>query len=535
MGEHSFINRRSFLIAGAAMAGGLLAGCTPSAHSDDAATAGATSNAPDSWDYETDVVVVGGGGMGMAAATEARAGGASVVLLEKTGKLGGDAMLSDGVVLGSGSKSDIAKGINVTVEQVVDEGVLWFPACDPARNRWIIEQGGATLDWLEEQGVVFDNPDDLMAPVVGTYSNLPIFHQVSGGGSGYQAIADNLGASDVEIMVNTPATGLYVNDAGEVIGVKAKGSGKDISIKAGKAVVLASGGYFGNQALMASFDYRYGGFKATGLQTNTGDGLIMAMQQGALAIRTSGEILEGYGPDGMFNYIQGIAPYGLTIDPVLDAGGIVVNSEGKRFTSESDGANITVNISMELADSEAEAVYVVSSLNDAVQAIIDIPATAVAKASGAQTGDGASSVGESKGKFTVYRADSIEELAELMGVDASGLHSEIEHYNEMVNEGADSDFGRDQSELHEIGGIYTGIAIWVTQTFSSGGLKINDNCEVLRIAPVSDVGTAYESIPRLYAGGDMVPYDCHGGYGVSKTFSCGRVAGSLAASLEPWG
>ena len=85
------------------MAGGLLAGCTPSAHSDDAATAGATSNAPDSWDYETDVVVVGGGGMGMAAATEARAGGASVVLLEKTGKLGGDAM-SDGVVLGSGSK-----------------------------------------------------------------------------------------------------------------------------------------------------------------------------------------------------------------------------------------------------------------------------------------------------------------------------------------------------------------------------------------------------------------------------------------------
>jgi flavin-dependent dehydrogenase len=36
-----------------------------------------------------DVVIVGGGGSGLAAAIEARAAGASVILLEKNAKLGG--------------------------------------------------------------------------------------------------------------------------------------------------------------------------------------------------------------------------------------------------------------------------------------------------------------------------------------------------------------------------------------------------------------------------------------------------------------
>lgn len=531
------MNRRSFLgvsaIALAAVSAGA-AGCSPSSsQTSNASSSSIPGNMPESWDYEADVVVVGGGAMGMAAATEALAGGASVILLEKTSRLGGDGMLSDGVVLGSGSKSDLALGIDVSVDEVVDEGVLWFPACDPERNRWIIEQGGATLDWLEEQGVSFSSPEDRMAPVAGTYSNLPIFHQVEGGGGGYQAIADNLEASDVQIMTDVQGTRLFSNENGEIVGVGAKDGSSDIAIKAARGVILASGGYFGNKELMKAFDYRYGGFKATGLQTNTGDGLIMAMEQGALAIRTSGEILEGYGPDGMFAYIQGIAPYGLTIDPVLDAGGIVVNTAGKRFLNESDGENLTVSISMQLDADGEESVYLISPLNEAVQEIINIPSSAVAKASGAQT-DESSSDESSGGKFTVYRANSVEELASQIGVDAAGLADEIAHYNEMVAAGKDDDYGRDADQLVSIDGVYTAIEFWVTQTFSSGGLKINDNCEVLKIAPVSDGGPAYAAIPRLYAGGDMVPYDCHGGYGVSKAFSCGRVAGRNAAAAQPW-
>ena len=45
-----------------------------------------------------DVVVIGGGGSGLAAAIEARAAGASVVLLEKNGKLGGSTAWSIGSI-----------------------------------------------------------------------------------------------------------------------------------------------------------------------------------------------------------------------------------------------------------------------------------------------------------------------------------------------------------------------------------------------------------------------------------------------------
>lgn len=59
-----------------------------------------------------DVVVIGGGGSGLAAAIEARAQGASVLLLEKNDELGGSTAWSIGSVTSSGTPHQRRQGID---------------------------------------------------------------------------------------------------------------------------------------------------------------------------------------------------------------------------------------------------------------------------------------------------------------------------------------------------------------------------------------------------------------------------------------
>ena len=56
------------------------------------------ASAEENWDLETDVLVVGGGGTGVSAAAEAAAAGVKVLVLEKSGIVGGTSNLSGGVM-----------------------------------------------------------------------------------------------------------------------------------------------------------------------------------------------------------------------------------------------------------------------------------------------------------------------------------------------------------------------------------------------------------------------------------------------------
>ena len=78
--ESTAVSRRSFL-TGAATAGAAVAAGVPTARADEAQSA---SYLPETWDYETDVLVIGYGGAGVwAALTAADEGGSEVLILEK--------------------------------------------------------------------------------------------------------------------------------------------------------------------------------------------------------------------------------------------------------------------------------------------------------------------------------------------------------------------------------------------------------------------------------------------------------------------
>ena len=84
------VSRRSFLTGAAAVGAGLVAAATvgaTQAHADEAA---ATNWLPETWDYETDILVIGYGGAGMwTAVTAADEGESEVLILEKAPVRGG--------------------------------------------------------------------------------------------------------------------------------------------------------------------------------------------------------------------------------------------------------------------------------------------------------------------------------------------------------------------------------------------------------------------------------------------------------------
>ncbi len=59
-----------------------------------------------------------------------------------------------------------------------------------------------------------------------------------------------------------------------------------------------------------------------------------------------------------------------------------------------------------------------------------------------------------QGVFTnlidTYKADTIEELAGLLGVPADELQKTIDRYNELCDKGADVDFGKKSAYMHKI-------------------------------------------------------------------------------------
>lgn len=493
-------SRRTFITgvgAGMAALGGaaLLGGCTPKTE------ANAVSNSNDTWDEETDVVVVGGGALGLAAAIEAQNGGAKVVLLEKTAMLGGDCVLSKGIVLGSGSETDKKIGIDVPIEDVEAEGVFVTISesgvleNDMELAQFTIEHAGETYDWLVSQGVEFDNPDGLMnPPEANPYTQLPIYHQVKGGGGGLSALADVAINSGVEVKLSTPGIALIQNDEGRVVGVVAKSGSSTIRIKADKGVILGTGGYAGNNAMRVAWDPRTDGMDAIGLKTNTGDGLIMASKVGAAyrSDRNSGVFLASVNTNT--EYLS----YWVYRD-----GGILVGKDGKRFTSELRDRlkEMPLAVNEKRVADGTDFVCLVSSDSEAIQNSIS---------NGAE----------------VFSANTIEELASALGMDAqwaTGLKNEIEHYNAMCASGYDEDFGKTES-LIPVEAPFYAAKIKPHTTITGGGVTINNQSQILRFAdPGSD--EVMEPIPGLYGGGNLAPYFYHFGYAISNAITRGRVAG----------
>ena len=196
-----------------------------------------------------DVVVLGAGGAGVAAAIEAYDAGASVALLEKMPQIGGTTATSQGLLGGYESRFTKAMDVHYTFEEMYEN--LMSNASyrlDPELTTVTVEKSGETIDWMADRlGMHFYQ-------VTPGYGPLTMMHWIEGAGAAMKtAMETALAGTGIDLMLETRATEILMNEDGSVKGVVAT-CGADTVIVYADAVVVATGGYANNPELTARLD-----------------------------------------------------------------------------------------------------------------------------------------------------------------------------------------------------------------------------------------------------------------------------------------
>ncbi len=442
-----------------------------------------------------DVVVIGAGAAGMAAAIEAAETGAKVAVIEKMPMVGGSTILSAGIIYGTGSELHNQAEVQDSVDELV---AYWSERAegkaDEALLRTVAEKSGDTINWLTNTiGVQFNGPFP-----AGTS---PVSRAVMAaeGGNGIIAPMKKYAESkNVEFFLETSATELITNKKGEVTGVKAIGKDdKKLTFKA-KSVILATGGFDRSEDLMQKYAAEAVGEFTYVAVGNTGDGLVMAEKVNA-GIVGNGSVIGFKGVEGELNAESEISS--LMWSPYL-----LVNKEGKRFVNESSDYPIIHEALLKQEDLRALLVFDATTYNPLLDQAVE--------------------------KGEAYVADSLEELAELSGVNKEAFLDTVEEYNQMIDNGEDTLFGKALTEQTKIEtSKFYGVKIIAASIGTMTGIKIDTEAHVL--------DNSGNIIPNLYAAGEVANgeffYKVYpaSGTSIQMSLSLGRIAGENASkSLE---
>lgn len=493
------ISRRGFLGAGFAAAAGvaataMLGGCAPKG--------GASGDL--SWSEEYDVVVIGAGAGGYAAAIEAAGNGASVVVLEKAEKIGGDSALCDGILGGWGTRLQKEAGIDLGADEVFawfTANPEWYGSFDMDVARLNADKCGETIDWLQDLGVEFE-PE--VGPRFG-YTELPAIHQVVGKGAAMMdVLARAAEGAGVKTYTGTPAVRLVADDQGRIIGVRAKKGSDDFDVKADKGVVVASGGFAGSSEVLAAFNSESAGLMARSDPNMTGDGLLMAMEHGAhickadrLPLVSSLAGLETKSPVNL-NYAFRLHE-------------IWLDAEGKRFFDESTPFESPLGHNAILRKQNAQG---------GAQPIAFVGTTPELTAL------------SEKMPMQWPSADTVEEAASLAGLDPAAVKATVDAYNAACAAGRDDECGRPAEYLIPLEPPFYVAPITSMTTLSLGGLKIDVDAHVLRMKHPADKGAVHQPIAGLYAAGETCEWNCAAGWTVLTAMTTGRIAGRNAAGEQ---
>lgn len=273
---------------------------------------------------ETDVIVVGSGAAGLAAALTAAEDGARVIVFEKERSPGGTSNFFEGTFAVE-SEMQRERYITYSKDEAfknIMEYSHWI--ANPRLVRVIVNESGATIGWLQQQGIEFVDATINMPDSPRTY------HIIKGKGEAViKALVTKAKEKGVDIRLAAPVKRL-IKQGDSITGVIAEENGEDKQVKA-KAVVIASGGYANNKEWIK----KYNGFDLginivpVGNVDKMGDGIRMAWEVGAAEVGNN--VLELYrvGPIGP-EFAMGCQLEIAAIQP-----GLWVNPRGERFCDES--------------------------------------------------------------------------------------------------------------------------------------------------------------------------------------------------------
>ncbi|MDE2404699.1 MAG: FAD-dependent oxidoreductase [Sphingomonadales bacterium] len=444
------------------------------------------NNVPAAWDIETDVVAIGSGIGGLSAAITAHEHGASAVVLERSDQVGGVTALSMGEVWVAGNHHAEAIG----VEDSVDSGFRYLKrlSMDYGEDGAILNKvvhARQALAWFEDRiglrmEVIRNCPDyyykatndavpegrmlecvPFPGATLGEWQartrlspqmpyGLTHHDMFTAGGTAnmmkwdFAKMGERLqnderclgpglaayfvkGALDrgIPLMTGTEAVEL-IADGSRVVGVRARQDGKDLFVRADKGVVIAVSSYEQNQELNRT--------------------LSRTLEQGSMLFSgINGAHFRLAGPLGArIASVPDITSLGMLVPGEEDEEGkplwrsalpvigqphtIVVNRAGKRFGNEAFYRSFYYTIDQIDGGNQTHPNFPCWVVIDS-QVLEKYPFASLTPGQDWPEGFGA-------------RADTLGELAWMIGVDAAGLEATVARFNEGAAKGVDPDFGR---------------------------------------------------------------------------------------------
>jgi tricarballylate dehydrogenase len=489
-------------------------------------------------DQAADVIVVGAGNAAFCAALAAQEQGASVVMLEAApeAESGGNSRFTAGSIrvvyngvddiktlvpdLTSAEVDSTDFGTYTAAQFFDDMARVTQHRADPDLVELLVTRSFPTLNWMRAKGVRF-------IPIYGRqafkidgkfkfWGGLTV--ESVGGGSGLVAmLTDAAQKRGVGIRYRTRAIGLLY-DGGGVEGVRVREEGALRELRA-RSVVLASGGFEANP----EWRTRYLGpgwdlAKVRGSRFNTGDGIRMALDIGA---SPRGNWSGCHAVQWEMNAPEfGDLAVGDQFQKHSYPFGILINATGRRFVDEgADFRNYTYakygRVVLEQPGQFAWQIFdrkVKHLLRDEYKIR----------------------------QITKVAANTIEEFAQkLEGVNAAEFIKTVKQWNAAVR--TDLPFNPSVKDGRCTQGLavdksnwantidtppFEGYAVTCGVTFTFGGLRINNDAEVLN--------TDYRPIRGLYAAGELVGglfyFNYPGGAGLMSGAVFGKIAGKAAAN-----
>lgn len=560
MGKHTEgLSRRQFIknaaIGAASVAGAtLLSGAIPGL-AEEKPAGRKVYNEPAAWDYEADVVTIGTG-TSMYGTIRMAHEGLDVIAIDAFSVAGGSAGFSGAVLwlpnnplsreagdTREKSRTYVVKGCGMAnvkddvIDAFIDNTTPMLEYMDPLFMNSTYKLGycvspelgdyhphweggiteGRSVDWRPDKDNVNFNRDAVKWRAA------------------YLEIAE---AEGVRIMTSTKMTKFVYRfdeaDVPEVLGIICEKGGQEIAIKAKKAVLFAPGGFEWNFEMQRDFTAVPDSYPCS-TSTNDGTAFKAVMPMGPDLTNMSAQF-------GILCYEEKAKEQMATGAPANiifehhNPHCIVVNMEGRRFMNEaadyatqhkqfyqsnSFGENVRSNVPCYLVCDQQKVDSPAGFMNGAFEGEVD-----------------------ERGVFPYIKsADTLEELADIMGVNKENFLMEVEKFNRFVEQGHDDDFYRGDSPFDRVffqytkdspddvyrtlgkiekAPFYAGKIVPCTLG-TCGGPRINGKAQVLHISG--------KPIARLYGCGNATgcggPGTAYGGAGgtLGIGFTMGFIAG----------
>ncbi len=503
------------------------------------------------WTEEADVVVVGYGGAGAITAIAAHDATARVLILEK--------QPSDTPTRTRHTPSTRMSGGGWFAPTDVDRAILYLEGIVKIANETLDNERKELIstfaqylvsnsDWMKEIGISVGGEMISPPPTTprGEFPDLPgsdcavIYSPKNtgnfrGGAALFKYMSDAVQKRGIQIMWETPALHL-VTGGGEVRGVLATNRGREVRIRARRAVVLTCGGFEFNEWMKENYLRVYPAH-FYGSPASTGDGINMAMEAGAALWHMNA---------ASWRAVMKFPEFPIAFSTQLhETASIFVDKRGRRFSNErykphTFGYELTNYDSYAMCYPKVPCYWLLDEKRRALAPLAG--SYGICNPPGGIMGDIHYSWSADNKKEIdrgwIMKANTLEELASkiLANPDNGGLMSPsvlrttIKQYNEYCAKGEDLDFHKSKEWLQPLEDPpYYAVKLWPGGPNTQGGPKRNPRGQVLRVDNTP--------LPRLYSAGElgsffgMLYQSCSN---ISECVAFGRIAGANAAAEKAW-